>query len=56
MMNYITDLLIHTGKDRQKMNLYWNMLGSFCYAFASMVLAFLVMRVAGSQKGGIFAF
>ena len=55
-MNYITDLLIHTGKDRQKMNLYWNMLGSFCYAFASMVLAFLVMRVAGSQKGGIFAF
>lgn len=56
MMNYVTDLLIHTGKDRQKMNLYWNMLGSFCYAFASMVLAFLVMRVAGSQKGGIFAF
>ncbi|WP_432627745.1 lipopolysaccharide biosynthesis protein [Brotaphodocola sp.] len=56
MMNYVTDLLIHTGKDRQKMNLYWNMLGSFCYAFASMVLAFLVMRVAGSQKGGVFAF
>lgn len=34
----------------------WNMVGSFVYAFASMVLSFLVMRLAGEEQGGIFSF
>lgn len=34
----------------------WNMSGSFFYAFASMVLSFLVLRIAGEEQGGIFSF
>ncbi len=49
-------LLMRTGPDREKQNIIWNMTGSFCYAFASMVLAFLVMRIAGEEEGGVFAF
>ncbi len=49
-------LLIKTGPNREKQNMIWNMIGSFCYAFASMVLSFLVMRIAGEEQGGIFAF
>lgn len=49
------DLLIKTGPNREKQNMLWNMAGSFCYAFASMVLSFLVMRMAGDEQGGIFA-
>ncbi len=51
-----TNLLIRTGADRERSNLLWNMIGSFCYAFASMVLSFLVMRIAGEDDGGIFSF
>lgn len=39
----------------ERQNLLWNMLGSFVYAAASMVLSFLVMRIAGAQASGIFA-
>ncbi len=49
-------LLMKTGANREKQDIVWNMAGSFCYAFASMVLSFLVMRLAGEEKGGIFAF
>lgn len=49
-------LLMRTGPDREKQNIIWNMAGSFCYAFASMVLSFLVMRIAGKEQGGVFAF
>ncbi len=49
-------LLIRTGPDREKKNMVWNMAGSFCYAFASMVLSFLVMRLAGEEQGGVFSF
>lgn len=49
-------LLMRTGSDKEKQNIIWNMIGSFCYAFASMVLSFLVMRIAGEDEGGIFAF
>lgn len=49
------DALIRTGPDREKQNMLWNISGSFCYAFASMVLSFLVMRLAGAEQGGIFA-
>ena len=48
--------LMKTGKNQEKSDMVWNMLGSFCYAFASMVLSFLVMRLAGEEQGGIFAF
>ena len=49
-------LLIKTGPDKEKQNIIWNMIGSFCYAFASMVLSFLVMRIIGKEQGGIFSF
>ena len=49
-------LLMRTGKNKEKQNILWNMAGSFCYAFASMVLSFLVMGLAGEDDGGIFAF
>ncbi len=48
--------LMRTGANKEKQNILWNMAGSFCYAFASMVLSFLVMRIVGKEKGGIFAF
>lgn len=48
--------LIRTGPNKEKQNILWNMAGSFCYAFASMVLSFLVMRLAGEDDGGIFSF
>lgn len=49
-------LLMRTGKNKEKQNILWNMAGSFCYAFASMVLSFLVMRIVGKEQGGVFAF
>lgn len=49
-------LLMRTGPNREKQNIVWNMTGSFCYAFASMVLSFLVMRIVGKEQGGVFAF
>lgn len=55
-MNRLTGALIKTGHNREKQNMIWNMAGSFCYAFASMVLAFLVMGIIGDDQGGIFSF
>ncbi len=49
-------LLMGTGSNREKQNIIWNMIGSFCYAFSSMVLSFLVMRIVGEDQGGVFAF
>ncbi len=49
-------LLMGTGKNKEKRNILWNMSGSFFYAFSSMVLSFLVMRIVGKEQGGIFAF
>ena len=51
-----TALLMRTGPNKEKQNILWNMIGSFCYAFASMVLSFLVMRIIGKEQGGIFSF
>ncbi|WP_373242378.1 lipopolysaccharide biosynthesis protein [Lacrimispora indolis] len=45
-----------TGMSLEKENMIWNMTGSFFYAFASMVLSFLVLRIAGEEQGGIFSF
>lgn len=55
-MNRLTGALLKTGSNREKQNMIWNMTGSFFYAFASMVLAFLVMRIIGEDDGGIFSF
>lgn len=50
------ELLMKTGPNKERQNVLWNMSGSFCYAFASMVLSFLVMGLMGEDQGGIFAF
>lgn len=55
-MSYFINAMLNTWANREKQNMVWNMIGSFCYAFASMVLAFLVMRIAGEEQGGIFGF
>lgn len=55
-MKHWTHLLMKTGMSLEKENMIWNMTGSFFYAFASMVLSFLVMRIAGEEQGGIFSF
>lgn len=55
-MKHWTHLLMKTGMSLEKENMIWNMTGSFCYAFASMVLSFLVLRIAGEEQGGIFSF
>lgn len=55
-MNGLTKALLKTGKNREKQNIIWNMYGSFCYAFASMVLSFLVLGIIGEEEGGIFSF
>lgn len=55
-MTRLTSALLKTGSNREKQNMLWNMAGSFCYAFASMVLAFLVMGIIGEDEGGIFSF
>ena len=54
-MKGIARLLIYRGEQVEKQNMLWNMAGSFLYAAASMVLAFLVMRIAGAGASGIFA-
>ena len=46
-------LLLRTGGDKERENVIWNIIGSFCYAFASMVLSFLVLRIIGKEQGGI---
>lgn len=56
MTDQWTALLLRTGPNKEKQNILWNMIGSFCYAFASMVLSFLVMRIIGKDQGGIFSF
>lgn len=49
-------LLLKAGTNKEKQNVIWNIIGSFCYAFASMVLSFLVLRIIGKEQGGIFSF
>ena len=55
-MKHWTRLLMRTRLSLEKENMIWNMTGSFFYAFASMVLSFLVLRIAGEEQGGIFSF
>lgn len=56
-MNQAARLFI--GKDDrnlEKQNIVWNIIGSFLYAFASMVLSIAVVQIAGEDAGGIFTF
>lgn len=55
-MNKMAAFLLYRGEKKERQNMLWNMVGSFCYAFASMVLSFFVMRMAGEDQGGIFSF
>lgn len=55
-MKKLTSGLLYQGAHTDRQNMVWNMAGSFVYALASMVLAFLVIRVAGDDQGGIFSF
>lgn len=56
MLNKMAGLLLETEGNIEKKNMIWNIAGSFFYAFASIFLSFLVMRIAGDSAGGIFAF
>ena len=55
-MKNLTRQLLYKGDNVARANVMWNIAGSFVYAFASMVLSFLVIRMAGEEKGGIFSF
>lgn len=55
-MRSLNNYLLYKGNHIERQNMVWNIAGSFCYAFASMVLSFLVMRIAGEDEGGIFSF
>jgi len=52
----MTQTLLYKGDHINRANVVWNIAGSFVYAFASMVLSFLVIRLAGEEQGGIFSF
>ena len=56
MLNKLADFLWEPEENIEKKNMIWNIAGSFCYAFASILLSFLVMRIVGDEAGGIFAF
>lgn len=55
MDRFVKKFLLYKGNNLDRENAVWNIIGSFCYAAASMVLAFVVMRMAGEEDGGIFA-
>ena len=38
----------------QKSLFIWNMIGSLAYAFGSMVLTYMTIRIVGEVKGGVF--
>ena len=51
-MKNLTKQLLYKGDNVARANVVWNIAGSFVYAFASMVLSFLVIRMAGEEKCG----
>ncbi len=40
----------------ERRDIVWNMVGSFLYALASMVLTMIVVQLVGDEQGGIFTF
>lgn len=55
-MKLLRSLLIGGDGNLEKRNMVWNIIGSFLYAFASMVLTISVIQVVGDDQGGIFTF
>lgn len=55
-MRNLTKHLLYKGTNTERQNVVWNIAGSFVYAFASMILSFLVIRTVGEDQGGIFSF
>lgn len=56
-MEALLHLLIGNEEENtEKKNIVWNMIGSFLYAFASMVLSIAVVQIVGGDAGGIFTF
>ncbi len=56
-MEVLRRLIINDNPDTlEKRNMIWNMIGSFLYAFASMVLTMAVVQIVGDEQGGIFTF
>ena len=56
MAGFAKRFLVYDGDHKERQNVIWNTVGSGVYALASMVLAFIVMRMAGEDEGGIFGF
>ncbi len=56
MEGFVNRFLVYKGEHKDRQNVVWNTVGSAVYALASMVLAFVVMRMAGEDEGGIFGF
>ncbi len=44
------------SKNAERRDFIWNMIGSFLYALASMVLSIAVVAIAGADAGGVFTF
>lgn len=56
-MEVLRRLIINDNPETlEKRNVSWNMLGSFLYAFASMILTMAVVQLVGDEQGGIFTF
>lgn len=55
-MTLLRKLLIGKENNLEQRNMLWNMIGSFLYALASMVLTIAVIGVVGDDQGGIFTF
>ena len=48
-MSWLGKLLIGGDRQIEKRNMSWNMLGSFLYALASMVLTIAVIQIVGED-------
>lgn len=50
-MTGMTKALLYKGDNLNRANMVWNIAGSFVYAFASMVLSFLVIPLFTTSPG-----
>ncbi len=56
-MEVLRRLIVNDNpKTLERRNMSWNMLGSFLFAFASMVLTMIVIQLSGDVQGGMFTF
>lgn len=54
-MSKWSSLIIGNGKNIQKKNVTWNMIGSLTYAALSVILLMVVTRVVGEEQAGVFS-